>query len=126
MDTDPGYTVCMLRAYPMHICGGRLTREHALINAGRQVDEKFAIISCCARGQEVDEYQDAGTMDKHLNQWVALNRATAVELFKLSKAVDYLRERERLNKIYGEYVPYEPVGCGIRYPEEMFNQPFHE
>ena len=101
---DPGYRVCMLKAYPAHVCGGRLTREHALIHAGRQVDAKFAIISCCAKGQEVDEYQDAHTMDKDLNRWVALNRASDEELVDLSKVIDYRRMRDRLNSIYGEYV----------------------
>ena len=97
----------MLKAYPAHICGGRLTREHALIHAGRQMDEKFAIISCCAKGQEVDQYQDAHTMDKKLNMWVAINRASDEELREISKVINYFHLRDSLNKIYGKYVAPE-------------------
>ena len=111
---DPEYQICMLRAYLGHVCGGRLTREHALIHAGKQVDAKFAIISCCAKGQEVDQYQDAHTMDKNLNRWVALNRATDEELDALSKVINYRRLRDRLNDIYGEYV-LPPVISLINY-----------
>lgn len=32
-----------------------------------------------------------------------LNRATDEELIRYNKAIDYIKERERLNKIYGEY-----------------------
>ena len=115
IEADPDYRVCMLRSYPDHLCGGRLTREHALIVAGRQVDEKFAIISCCAKGQEVDEYQDAHTMDKKLNVWVALNRATEEELASISKVINYQRLRDQLNKVYGTYVPFHNDSL-INYP----------
>jgi hypothetical protein len=109
MEEDPEYQDCMLRAYPTHICGGRRnTREHAIMWKGARLQKKWAIISCCARGHEVDQYQDAHTMDKKMNIWVALNRATDEELVEISKAVDYIRERDRLNEIYGQYVPAEP------------------
>ncbi len=96
--------------------------EHAIIHAGRQVDAMWAIISVCARGQEVDFFQDAHTMDKRLNKWVALNRATDDELRAFSKAIDYLRERERLNTIYGPYVQAcAPEIAGINYPDFTIN-----
>lgn len=101
--SDPEYTRCALLGY--HTCGGRITLEHALIFAGRQVQERFAIIPVCAAGQEVDQYQDAHTMDKNRNRWVALNRASEEELRSISKAIDYRRERDRLNAIYGPYIP---------------------
>lgn len=113
--TDPEYNDCMLKAFGPHICGGRLTREHAIIHAGKQIDAKWAIISCCAKGQEVDEYQDAHTMDKDLNKWVALNRATDEELEGISRATNYFRLRDLLNERYGEYVP-RASGCAINYP----------
>jgi len=106
---DLGYGVCMLRAFSPHVCGGRITLEHALIYGGQQVDKKFAIISICARGHGVDEYQDAGTLDKELCRWVALNRASSEELNELSKVINYHRVKDRLNRIYGKYVPVEPV-----------------
>lgn len=118
--TDPAYKVCMLRAHKEHVCGGRLTKEHAVIVAGKQLQKKWAIISACARGQEVDEYQDAGTMDKDLNRWVALNRAEESELVEISRAIDYKRELVRLNAIYGAYVPIRsrPVSeTEIQYPD---------
>lgn len=104
MQTDLEYKFCMLRSYKGHVCGGRITIEHALMFAGTQVDFKNALISVCARGQEVDHYQDAHTMDKNLNRWVALNRMTDVEIDSISKAFDWRRERDRLNAIYGSYV----------------------
>lgn len=124
IDANPEYKGCMLRAYKGHVCGGRKnTREHALIFAGRQVDEVWAIISCCAAGQEVDRFQDAHTMDKSLNKWVALNRATDEELKAYSKAIDLIRERARLNAIYGEYVPFVGIEeLGINYPEIIYHE----
>jgi hypothetical protein len=119
INADQGYKVCMLKAHAGHVCGGRLTREHALIYANKQVDAKFAIISCCARGQEVDQYQDAHTMDKNLNVWVALNRATDEELHGISKVINYFRLRDQLNQIYGEYIAPTPVPV-----EDVINYPF--
>ena len=105
---DPAYRMCMLKAYPGHECGGRITIEHALLFAGRQVGFKNALIAICARGHEVDHYQDAGTMDKNMNRWVALNRMTEEEIESISKAVNWGREKERLNRIYGIYIPTIP------------------
>ena len=103
INDDLEYHNCMLRAYHPHVCGGRITIEHALIYAGRQADFKNALISVCARGQEVDEYQDAHTMDKKLNVWVALNRMTDEEIESISKTINYRRLLDQLNAIYGEY-----------------------
>lgn len=103
MNEMPEYKRCALLGY--HVCGGRITREHAIIFAGKQLQELWAVPPICAAGQEVDHYQDAHTMDKKMNQWVALNRATDDELRRISRAIDYIRERRRLNEIYGEYVP---------------------
>lgn len=121
MHNDPEYRYCMLRAYKGHFCGGRITIEHSLIYAGRQVDFKNALISVCASGQEVDQYQDAHTMDKNLNRWVALNRMTAEEIAGLSKVFDWERERKWLNTIYGEYrrPEYEET-LKINYPENIY------
>jgi hypothetical protein len=83
-------------------CSGRLTWEHTLIFAGRQLDEPWAIIKLCAYHHAVDEYQDGGDLQKEKNVWLALNRATDEQLKAISKAKDYIRERERLNKIYGK------------------------
>lgn len=101
--TDSYYKACALHGIHGHECGGRITLEHAIIHTGKQVQEKWAIIPICAQGHEVDEYQDAHTMKKDLNIWIALNRATDDELRAVSKAVDYIHVRRRLNEKYGEY-----------------------
>lgn len=98
---DPEYKHCALKG--LHECGGRITLEHAIIYAGKQVQARWAIIPVCAAGQDVDQYQDSHRMNKEMNRWVALNRATDDELRAISKATDYLRERARLNTIYGPY-----------------------
>lgn len=103
MTTDPEYARCSLLGY--HECGGRITWEHAIIYAGKQVQERWAIIPLCERGHAINTFQDSGTMDKDMNHWVALNRATDETLRSISKAINYQRERDRLNGIYGQYLP---------------------
>lgn len=100
--TDAEYSRCALMLFDG--CGGRITREHSLIYAGKKIQEKWAIIPLCSRHHAVDEYQDAGTMVKERNVWVALNRATDDELLRMSKVVNYLRERDRLNQKFGVYL----------------------
>src|SRR3990167_6054640 len=109
MAEDPEYKECMLKAHTGHSCGGRITIEHALLFAGRQVDFKNALIAICAKGHEVDHYQDAGTMDKNMNRWTALNRMTEEEIASISKTTDWFWEREKLNKIYGKYQRQEEL-----------------
>lgn len=102
IDSDSQYDDCMLRALPGHVCGGRRnTREHAIMYQGKRLQEKWAIVSICARSHEVDEFQDAGTMNKEINVWLALNRATDAELLEISKAENYINTRARLNEKYG-------------------------
>ncbi len=115
IDQDPAYKVCKLAGYHGHVCGGRITMEHALIYAGRQIQEKWAIVSLCARGQEVDHYQDAHTMNKELNVWVALNQATEDDLDRFPRA-DYKVLRDRLNAKYGTFtIPVVMEELGINY-----------
>ena len=84
-------------------CAGRITWEHTLIYAGKQIDEVWAIIHLCEYHHAVNTYQDGGELNKEKNVWIALNRASDEELLKYSKATNYIKERERLNKIYGVY-----------------------
>lgn len=81
-------------------CQGRITLEHAIIYAGRQVNEVWAIIHLCAFHHAVDEFQDGGDLQKEKNIWLALCRATPRELIAISKAIDYLTLRRRLDKKY--------------------------
>lgn len=99
LDSEP--EVCALRH--TGACGGRITREHAVIFKGQQLNEAWAIIKICARHHSVDEYQDGGLLDKEVNLWVAVNRATDAELTAVTKAIDYHREKRRLNEKYGSY-----------------------
>ena len=93
--------ICALKA--LGGCQGRITREHALIYAGKQIDEAWAIVKICARHHGVDQWQDAGTLDKERNVWVALNKATDDELLQYSKVINYIDMRKRLNEKYGTY-----------------------
>lgn len=82
-------------------CKGRLTKDHTIIYAGKQVQEDWAIVDVCEYHHGVNKYQDTGDLNREKHTWVALNKATDDELIKISKAVDYLALRERLNKKYG-------------------------
>lgn len=102
---DPEYKVCAKSSVAGHNCDGRITWEHAIIYAGRQLNERWAIIPICAYAHSVDFHQDGGDLDKQVNMWIALNRASEDELRAVSKATDYLAYRDRLNQKYGRYVP---------------------
>lgn len=97
MGADPYYKVC---AHKDENCDGRVTWEHTIIYASKQLNEKWAIIPICAYHHAVDRHQDGPGLDKQRNVWVALNRATDDELIAVSKVVNYMRERDRLNTIY--------------------------
>jgi hypothetical protein len=98
---DPEYKVCA--RHKDGGCDGRITWEHSMIFAGRQIQERFAIIPLCEYHHAVNTHLDGRGLDKQKNIWIALNRATDEELRNYSKATDYLAMRERLNKIYGTY-----------------------
>lgn len=83
-------------------CAGRLTKEHAIIYAGKQLQEDWAILDICAYHHGVDEFQDCGKLNKEKHVWLALMRATDADLLRISKAINYLQLRERLSKIYGK------------------------
>lgn len=97
MNDDPYYRKCCLSF--LGGCGGRIQRHHALTWKGSQYQRKFCILPACenhhekARGGEVKKRFD----------WILLNRATEVELLEISKAINYVEMRDRLNKEYGIY-----------------------
>lgn len=83
-------------------CKGRITWEHTLIFGGKQIDEVWAIIFLCEWHHDLGIYQGNGDLNKEINVWIALNRATDEELLKYSKLINYIRMRDNLNKKYGE------------------------
>lgn len=105
MSVDPEYSSCALAGYFNHECEGRITWEHAIIFAGKSYQAKWAILPLCAKAHAVDFFQDAGTMKKEVNIWIAVNRATDDELRAVSKAINYISYRERLNQKYGIWKP---------------------
>lgn len=97
---DPFYKTCARKGKD---CDGRITFEHALIFAGKQIQERFAIIPLCTYHHAVNEYQDGGDLNKKMNVWIALSRATPEELEKYSKARNLKRELAALSSIFGIY-----------------------
>lgn len=74
-------------------CEGRITWEHVFIYAGRQINEKWAILPLC-------EYHHLGKgLDKDKNRWLALNRTEFKDLSKYPK-VDWVQLRKHLSCIY--------------------------
>lgn len=101
MANDPYYKICA--RCDEGNCDGRITFEHALIFAGKQVNKKWAIIPICEFHHSIGKYQDGGSLNKEKHAWIALNRATEDELSEISKAVNYKGLRDRLNKVHGKY-----------------------
>ena len=81
-------------------CDGRLTKDHAIIFAGKQVQEDWAIVDACEFHHAVGKYQSGGDLNREKHIWIALNRATDEQLLRISKAINYLQLRERLNEKY--------------------------
>jgi len=103
---DRFYERCALSHLDFGSCAGRVTWEHAIIFAGKQLNEKWAIIPLCALHHGVNEYLDVSAVKKEISVWVAVNRATQSELLAVSKVINYVREKERLNTKYGAYRTY--------------------
>lgn len=100
--SDPYYRNCAREGGD---CDGRITWEHAIIYAGRQLNEKWAIIPLCTFHHAVDRHQDGGDLNKEFNVLIALNRATEAELLSVGKVVNYVRMRSMLNLKYPQKVP---------------------
>lgn len=101
---DPYYKQCAREGLFGHECDGRITWEHALYFGGKQIQKRFAILPLCAKAHNVDLWQDRGDLDKTINEWIALNRASQDELLEVSKARDYFLYRGYLNRRYGLYI----------------------
>lgn len=80
-------------------CKGRVTLEHALLYAGKQIDEAWAIVPLCTYHHAVNEYQDGGDLDKDYGKWVAISRMTEADMAKYPK-VDWRQKKRYLDKKY--------------------------
>jgi hypothetical protein len=127
MADDPDNSCCTLFGQFDHVCEGRITWEHAIIAGGKRVQKKWAIIPLCAKAHAVDNFQDAGTMKKELNEWIALSRATdedlldlfgEIELSPFSKANIIFQRRKFLISKYGKYTRKFPLP-GLRRKEDQ-------
>lgn len=98
--TDEFYDVCC-RA-DEYDCAGGITIEHALIYAGRQMDEIFALLPVCEYHHGVNTYQDRGKLDKKKHEWIAISRMTEDDKKKYNRR-DWDRELKLLENIYGKY-----------------------
>lgn len=101
LQADPYYAKCA--RHKDGGCDGRVTWEHALIYAGRQIQERWAIVPLCEYHHSVNKHQDGPGLEKQKNVWIALNQATDDDLIRYSKATNYIELRARLNKTYGTY-----------------------
>lgn len=90
--SDPFMKRCCLWS---GVCEGRIEWHHNLIFAGKQVNERWAILPLCTFHHDRIAY-NKGRVDH-----IMLNRATDDELKRYSKAIDYISLREQLNKQYG-------------------------
>lgn len=102
---DPYYKKCARAGLFGHECGGKITFDHCIIYAGRQLQRKWAILPVCSKAHSVNQYQDAGDFVREIHTWIALNRATVHELAEISKTIRYDEMKDWLNLKYGEYKP---------------------
>ena len=74
---DPYYQKCV--RCKEGTCSGRITWEHCWIYAGKQIQEKWAIIPLCWFHHLGDG------LDKEYNQWVSINRMTFIDREKYNR-----------------------------------------
>lgn len=88
---DPEYKKCLREKEGN--CKGRITWEHAYTYQGRQIQERFAIISLCV-------YHHLGHgLNKKMNHWFAVNRMTEEDMQKYPR-FDWKREKIILNRLF--------------------------
>ncbi|MGH7782249.1 MAG: hypothetical protein ACREO5_00165 [Candidatus Binatia bacterium] len=82
LSEDPYYKACARAGTD---CDGRITCEHSILYAGKQVQERWAIIPLCAFHHSVDEFQDGPGLNKRINRQIAMSRATEEDKKKYSR-----------------------------------------
>jgi hypothetical protein len=91
LSNDPYYKIC---ARKNEDCDGRITWEHAFIYAGRQVQERFALIPLCWH------HHLGEGLNKEINHWISINRASEDDFAKYPKK-DWGQLKKYLNGKYG-------------------------
>lgn len=82
---------------PNRKCRGRITFEHAFLYAGRQINEKWAILPCC------EAHNSGEAMVKDFNRYVALERANLEDLARRMPKRDWGQLWKFLSQKYGNY-----------------------
>ncbi len=77
-------------------CGGRIEWHHNGKFGGRQTDIPSTILPLCHDHHRIADYK----LIKEILNHIMLNRMSDAEIKSISKAVDYFRERARLNQLY--------------------------
>ena len=93
MESDSFYKQCCITGRNDE----KIEWHHNLIYGGQQVNEKFCILPL------TDWVHREIVKHKQKCDWIMWSRASEQEIEKYSKATNYKRELERLNKIYGTY-----------------------
>ncbi len=102
MNEDPFYKLCCFHRID-HGPTVRIERHHNLIFAGKQVQEKWAILPIC---QAVHEKAN----EKHIRErldWIMLNRAPEERLRYYGKVINFFFRKGQLNTQFGTYKKYE-------------------
>jgi len=93
MSADKYYSRCCITGSTSE----KIDFHHNLIFGGRQVNEKFCILPLAK------SVHDNIVKYKEICNWIMWNRATEAQILQYSKANNYTRERDNLNKKYGIY-----------------------
>ena len=101
MAADPYYQTCarnvLLKDHeckPCPVMRKLIEWDHTIFFAGKSLQEKWAIIPTCwlvHRG---------GLLNREIQTWIALNRATPERLKELSRGTNYVALKERLDRKY--------------------------
>lgn len=93
MENDRYYTICCYQVHANDLCEGRIEWHHNLIIAGKQSNAIWSILPVCHK-----HHMKSGDRNvKERLNWIMLNRASDLQLSEVSKAIDYIALRERLN-----------------------------
>ncbi len=93
---DPRMRLCIYEwpQAPNHNCRGRITFEHAIIYAGKQIVEAWATVPCC------ENHNSGPEMVKEYNVWAALQNITTEELEQRYPRRDWRQLKKYLNQKY--------------------------